>query len=74
MKGWLRIKEAPEYCGVSEGTLRMWIKDKGLKSSKVRGIVLINVADLDRFIEKYTVFDESQKIEEVVDDVIKSMA
>ncbi len=25
MKGWLRVKEAPEYCGVSKRTIRNWM-------------------------------------------------
>ncbi|MFC1512105.1 helix-turn-helix domain-containing protein [Candidatus Latescibacterota bacterium] len=55
MKNWLRVKEAQEYCGVSERTIYNWIKNDGLKYSKVKGIILINRQSLDEFIENHRV-------------------
>ena len=55
MKCWLRVSEAAKYCGVSIRTIRDWMKVEGLKYSKVRGTVLIQVHDLGGFLETYTV-------------------
>ena len=66
MKNWLRVKEAQEYCGVSERTVYNWINNEGLKHSKVNGSILIKVQDIDEFIEMHCVSksinDEAKKI------------
>ncbi len=72
MKGWLRVKEAMEYCGVSERTIYNWIKHEGLKQSKVRGTVLISVKELDSFLETHTVTDMTElEINIIIEDVMK---
>ena len=43
MRGWLRVHEAAEYCGVSTRTIRDWMKMQGLVYSRVRATILISV-------------------------------
>ena len=54
MEGWAKAKRIAKYTGVSERTLRSWLKN-GLKYSKIGGIVLIRFRDADEFIEKFRV-------------------
>ena len=74
MRGWFRPKEAAEYCGVSERTLRHWLKCDGLQYSKLRGTVLINKDTLDSFLESFSVSENQHDIvERVVNDVIQGL-
>lgn len=54
MDGWGRIKQIVKYTGVSERTLRSWLKE-GLKYSKIGGVVLIRFEDLDKFVGGFQV-------------------
>ena len=49
---WFKLKQAAEYSGVSKNTVREWI-DKGLKSSRVGSIVLIQDEMIDRFLQEH---------------------
>lgn len=65
--GWLRIRQACEYCNVGERTLRTWLK-KGLPFSKVHGVVLISVKNLDEFLQHYEV--QESKIDKIVKEIL----
>ena len=49
-KGWIDIRDASFYAGVSINTLRRNIKSGSLKSSSYRGKILFRTADLDRWL------------------------
>jgi excisionase family DNA binding protein len=67
MHGWAKIKQASEYAGVSERTLRDWLK-QGLRHSRLQsGHILIKYGWLDEFLEQYET-QESQ-----ADLIIKEM-
>jgi len=73
MKGWLRPKAAAEYCNIGERTLRTWLKDEGLRSSKIRGTTLIKVQWLDAFLEKHEIGTDKD-VNLIVDEVCKDLA
>ena len=65
MEGYCKIKDARQYAGgVSEKTLRAWIK-MGLPCSMPGGIILIKYSDIDAFLEQYQVRDHA------VDKILK---
>ena len=53
-KRWLKIKDIPEYCGISERLARDWMKS-GLRYCRVGGAILIKKEDLDKFIDDHEV-------------------
>ncbi len=75
MIGYFRIKQAMEYCGVSERTLYNWMKHEGLRHSKVGSILFIKLEWLDEFIEEHERSRESaeQQIDEIANGVVNSM-
>jgi excisionase family DNA binding protein len=53
VQGWLKIKQACKYCGISERTFRNWLKD-GMRFSRLpSGTVLIKKEWIDDFITGY---------------------
>ena len=68
-QGWLRIKQAAEYCGVSERTVRSWLKE-GLRFSRIKGIILIRIESLDSWLEKFAV---NEKCGEEIDDIVNKI-
>ena len=68
MIGWLRPKNAAEYCNVSERTIHDFMND-GLKYIKRKGIVLIRVEDLDEYLSQYVV-DDKVDVNDIVRDVL----
>lgn len=48
---WFKIQEAADYAGVSLRTIRDWVDQKGLKRSKVGGIVRIHREWIDEFLD-----------------------
>ena len=72
MNGWLRPSDAAKYCGVSPRTIRDWMKVEGLEYSKIRGIVVIKVEDLDNFLKRNVVTNTiDQDIDRIVNDVLR---
>ena len=71
MKGWAKVKVAAKYAGVSERTLRNWLKD-GLKFSRLNsGTVLVRYDDIDDFLNSFAV--SKSKVDEIVDSVFKDI-
>ena len=69
MRGFAKTKKAAQYAGVSERTMRDWLK-QGLKHSRLlTGTILISYDDIDNYIKKYAV-SESQ-VDQIVDSVMK---
>ena len=50
-KGWIDIKKASLYAGVSISTLRRNISRCSLKASSYQGKRLLRIADLDRWLD-----------------------
>ncbi len=74
MDGWLRIKDVSEFCHVSQRTVRSWIKKDGLKISKIHGIVLVKIENLNRFLEQYAEMDNAQsELNNIVNDVLREI-
>lgn len=53
MKNWLRVQDVAEACTVCERTVRKWIKDGGLRNTKVNGSVFIKNEWLEEFLLKH---------------------
>jgi len=69
-RGWLRIKDACDYCSVSERTIRNWMGE-GLRFSKVKGVVLIKANNLDEFLKKFE--ERKSQVDRVVDEVMRDI-
>lgn len=70
MNGWLRVKQACQYCNVSERTLRGWLSE-GLRYSKIHGTVLISIKNLDDFIQRFET--KETQVDRVVDEVMREL-
>jgi len=69
MLGWTKVKDAAKYAGMSERTLREWLK-KGLPHSVLpSGTILIKYSAIDDFLESYSV--QENMIDTVVEDVLR---
>ena len=69
MQGWAKVKDAAKYAGMSERTLREWLK-QGLPHSVLpSGTILIKYYAIDDYLESYTVQDN--EIDTLVNDVIR---
>ena len=69
MQGWFRVKQAAQYCGISERTLSEWLR-MGLRRAKVGGCVLIKREWLDEFIEKSEVESEAARVDKIVNEML----
>jgi len=58
MSGWSKIKSAAKYAGISERTMRDWLKD-GLKHSRLpTGTILIKFEWVDEYLETFAAKDD----------------
>ena len=48
--GGINIKEAADFAGVSEGTMRMWVTSGYVPSLKVKGRIIISRRALDEWL------------------------
>jgi len=67
MTGWMKVREAARYSGVSIRTFRSWLK-MGLRHSRLpTGTVLISFQAIDEFLSGYEVQEnEASKITEKI--------
>jgi len=71
LRGWLTVKKAAKYCGMSERTVRSWLK-QGLKHSRLSsGTILIKIAWMDEYLETYAV--QENEIDKVVEGVVREL-
>lgn len=68
----MKIKNAARYADVSVRTLHTWLKHDNLKYSKVRGMILIKMTDMDSFIESHIECNIGD-IEKIVDESVKGI-
>ena len=73
--GWHKPKAAARYCGVSESTLRMWIRENNLRYSRLpSGAILIRESWLDDFLMAFEFTREinaDQVSEQILEDLKK---
>ena len=68
MDGWAKIKGAAAYAGVSERTLRKWLKN-GLRHARLpSGTVLIKYSWIDEYLEGFEDTHENE-----VNRIVESM-
>ena len=74
MEGWAKTKKIAEYAGVSERTVRSWLK-LGLRHSRVTsGTLLIKYSWVDEFLSKYEVInDGGKRIDQIVNEVLRDL-
>lgn len=66
-QGWLKIKAASKYAGLSVRTMRSFLKT-GLRYSRLpSGTVLIKLQDIDHYLESYAVTNQNP-----VDDIVRN--
>jgi excisionase family DNA binding protein len=72
--GWTKIKQAAKYAGVSERTVRDWLKN-GLKHSRITsGTVLIKYASIDAYLERFEVRDDQGlKLNEIANQTAREV-
>ncbi len=69
MSGWSKIKSAAKYAGISERTMRNWLKD-GLKHSRLpSGTVLIKYAWVDEYLEAFAVKED--QVDKIVNETMR---
>lgn len=69
-RGYMKIKAAAEYIGLSERTVRSLLKTGGLPHFRLRsGTVLIAYRDVDEWIERHKVGDQPDYVEQVVEEI-----
>lgn len=67
--GWVKVRAAAKYAGVSERTLEDWLK-QGLKYAKIpSGLRLIKLEWIDQFLEKYVQIPGNNQLKDIVEDV-----
>jgi excisionase family DNA binding protein len=72
MKGWLKPKSAAQYCDVGERTMRTWLKEEGLRHTRIRGTILIKIEWLDEFLTVLEVNDGSE-VDRIVNGVMEGL-
>jgi len=69
MSGWSKIKSAAKYAGISERTMRNWLKD-GLKHSRLpSGTVLIKYAWVDEYLEAFAAKED--QVDKIVNETMR---
>lgn len=71
-EGWAKIKQCAEYAGVSERTLRDWLKE-GLEHSRLpSGMLLIRFSNIDSFLKQFSVTgDRDRQINRIANETLK---
>jgi excisionase family DNA binding protein len=70
--GWFSVAGAAAYCSTSKRTIEMWIKEEGLRVTRIRGKRLIKKEWLDEFLERHE-SGNGKKVDEIVDQVMESI-
>lgn len=66
--GWLKVKQAAQYSGVSPRTIRSWLKD-GLRHSRPRGgAILISTKAINEYLGRYEV--NENRAEQLVNEAL----
>ncbi len=73
MIGWYDITSASAYCCTGKRTIETWIKEKGLRVSRIRGKRLIRKEWLDQFLEDHEQASNKDNVSEIVDKVLADL-
>lgn len=64
---YLSIKDLVHYCGLSERTIRSYLKNKSLPHFCVGRKILIKKEQFDRWMQSYRIVDN--QIDKIVDEI-----
>ena len=71
LEGWAKIKPVARYAGVSERTLRGWLK-QGLKHVKLpTGMILVRYGHIDEFLQEHLV--DENKVDKMVETIFRDL-
>ena len=71
MSEWMKPSKAAEYSGISERTLRDWLKE-GLRHARLKsGSILIKREWLDEYLSSFEVLENT--VDDIFSDVCKEM-
>ena len=71
LRGWLKVKDAAVYSGMSERTIRTLLK-QGLRHSRLSsGTILIKIEWIDEFLERWEA--EENEVDRIVDEVVRGL-
>ncbi|OGP68413.1 MAG: hypothetical protein A2W27_10990 [Deltaproteobacteria bacterium RBG_16_44_11] len=71
MSGWVKIKPAARYAGISERTMRDWLKDGLVHSRLPSGTILIRYEQIDQFLKQYEA--KENKVDQIVNDTLREL-
>ena len=72
LRGWLKVKDAAVYCGLSERKIRSLLKE-GLRHSRLRsGTILIKVEWIDEFLGSFEA--QENEVDRIVDDAVRGLS
>ena len=66
----LRPAEVAKSLGISERTLRKWMRDEGLPSFRLGSVLRIRVSDLEKWIDER--IEVKQSLDELVDEILNT--
>jgi excisionase family DNA binding protein len=72
MIGWLDIPALSKYCCTSPRTIETWIKERGLRYSRVRGKRLVKREWLDEFLEAHEADSAATMLTELCQIFVRS--
>ncbi len=67
----LRVREAAEALGISEKTLRKWMRDEDLPFFRLEGSVRIPTGELERWMAERT--QSQHTADEVADTILREL-
>ncbi len=73
MIGWLDIPTLSKYCCTSPRTIETWIKENGLRYSRIRGKRLVKKEWLDAFLEGHEATNNGKEVDQIVCQTLKEM-
>ena len=72
MIGWFDIASAASWCSTGKRTVEMWIKEEGLRVTRIRGKRLIKMEWLNDFLEEHELGNDNE-IDRIVSDVCEDL-
>jgi len=70
-RGYLKVKQAAKYAGISERTFRDWLKE-GLPHFRLSsGTILIAYLDIDTWLEQFRT--DGSNLDAIVDEVVQDI-
>jgi excisionase family DNA binding protein len=70
-RGYLKVKPAAKYAGVSERTFRDWLKDGLIHIRLKSGTILISYQAIDEYLAAFEV--NLNQVDEIVDQVMSEV-